>query len=181
MNRKKRLSRGALSALVVAGVVLAAAGVLAPAEAGPGPGKGKGREKITLCHKGKVTIRVGAPALKAHLRHGDRLGACSAALPVQPGPGQATLVVFKYVINDDGGTKTPADFTITIGGVTVVGSSSFPGSSAGVARIVSSGSYSVTESAAPGYALVSTSSGCAGTIAPGQQRTCLLVNDDLRP
>jgi hypothetical protein len=33
-------------------------------------------EKVTLCHKGRVTISVGAPAEPAHLRHGDRLGPC---------------------------------------------------------------------------------------------------------
>jgi hypothetical protein len=33
-------------------------------------------EKVTLCHKGRVTISVGAPAEPAHLRHGDRLGVC---------------------------------------------------------------------------------------------------------
>src|SRR5918993_3342905 len=32
--------------------------------------------KITLCHKNRVTISVGAPAKPAHLRHGDTLGAC---------------------------------------------------------------------------------------------------------
>ena len=32
--------------------------------------------KVTLCHKSRVTISVGAPAEPAHLRHGDRLGAC---------------------------------------------------------------------------------------------------------
>jgi hypothetical protein len=32
--------------------------------------------KVTLCHKNRVTISVGAPAKPAHLRHGDRLGAC---------------------------------------------------------------------------------------------------------
>ena len=38
--------------------------------AGGNPGK------VTLCHKGRVTISVGAPAEPAHLRHGDSLGAC---------------------------------------------------------------------------------------------------------
>jgi hypothetical protein len=33
--------------------------------------------KVTLCHKGKVTIRVGAPAVKAHTAHGDEVGACA--------------------------------------------------------------------------------------------------------
>jgi len=32
--------------------------------------------KVTLCHKDRVTISVGAPAEPAHLRHGDSLGAC---------------------------------------------------------------------------------------------------------
>ena len=32
--------------------------------------------KVTLCHKDKVTISVGAPAEPAHLRHGDSRGAC---------------------------------------------------------------------------------------------------------
>ena len=38
--------------------------------AGGNPGK------VTLCHKDRVTISVGAPAEPAHLRHGDSLGAC---------------------------------------------------------------------------------------------------------
>ena len=32
--------------------------------------------KVTLCHKGKNTITVGAAAVPAHLRHGDTLGPC---------------------------------------------------------------------------------------------------------
>lgn len=54
---------------------------------GIGPPKGSGGEverggalgqhKVTLCHKGKNTITVGAPAVDAHLAHHDeRLGAC---------------------------------------------------------------------------------------------------------
>jgi hypothetical protein len=78
------------SALIVV-LVLAVAAL-----AGASPGKGKpgkpgkpakqataaaaqyqyGKKKVTLCHKGKKTITVGAPAVKAHLRHGDKLGAC---------------------------------------------------------------------------------------------------------
>jgi hypothetical protein len=33
-------------------------------------------DKITHCHKDKVTISVGAPARPAHPRYGDSLGAC---------------------------------------------------------------------------------------------------------
>jgi hypothetical protein len=31
---------------------------------------------VTLCHKGKKILTVGAPALAAHQRHGDMQGAC---------------------------------------------------------------------------------------------------------
>lgn len=40
-------------------------------------GSGAGKQKVTLCHKGKNTITVGAPAEEAHLRHGDTLGECA--------------------------------------------------------------------------------------------------------
>lgn len=32
--------------------------------------------KATICHKGKHSISIGTPALKAHLKHEDRIGAC---------------------------------------------------------------------------------------------------------
>ena len=38
--------------------------------------RGGGQQKVTLCHKGTKTLTVGAPALGAHLRHGDTPGAC---------------------------------------------------------------------------------------------------------
>jgi hypothetical protein len=37
--------------------------------------------KVTLCHKGKKTISIGASAVPAHLRHGDTLGACPSSPP----------------------------------------------------------------------------------------------------
>ena len=39
-------------------------------------GLGGSQQKVTLCHKGKKTLTVGAPALAAHQRHGDTKGAC---------------------------------------------------------------------------------------------------------
>lgn len=38
-------------------------------------GKQYGHNKVTLCHKGH-TISVALPAVKAHLRHGDKPDAC---------------------------------------------------------------------------------------------------------
>jgi hypothetical protein len=45
------------------------------AKNGGGGGSG-GQRKVPLCHKGKKTLTVGAPAWAAHERHGDNLGAC---------------------------------------------------------------------------------------------------------
>jgi hypothetical protein len=39
-------------------------------------GHASGQHKVTLCHKGKNTITVGAPAVDAHLAHEDYLGVC---------------------------------------------------------------------------------------------------------
>jgi hypothetical protein len=39
-------------------------------------GRGGSQRKVTLCHKGKNTLTVGASAQAAHLRHGDSPGAC---------------------------------------------------------------------------------------------------------
>ncbi|MDX1643020.1 MAG: hypothetical protein R3244_01540 [Thermoanaerobaculia bacterium] len=35
-----------------------------------------GGEKVLVCHKGKKTLEIAPAALDAHLRHGDRRGAC---------------------------------------------------------------------------------------------------------
>ena len=46
-------------------------------EAAKSRGGGSGvQDKVTLCHKDKNTLTVGAPAQEAHLGHGDILGAC---------------------------------------------------------------------------------------------------------
>lgn len=41
------------------------------------PPRGEGQEKVTLCHKGRKTLTVAAPAADAHRRHGDTLGPCN--------------------------------------------------------------------------------------------------------
>jgi len=51
-------------------------------------GRGGGQQKVTLCHKGKKTLTVGAPALAAHERHGDNLGACQ---PGGAGPASSRV------------------------------------------------------------------------------------------
>lgn len=175
MLRRTRVVR-LLTGACLAALLVMSLGATAGAKP-PEPGKGKGQVKVTLCHKGKVTIRVGFPAVKAHLRHGDRIGRCGAHAPA---PGTAKLTVIKHVFDNNGGTKTAGDFTITINGVTAIGGNTFAGSEAGVTKTITSfGAFSVTESSVPGYALTSASVDCAGTIAPGQEKVCLLTNDDI--
>jgi hypothetical protein len=90
MRHGFRNLRSALVAVLAAALVLSMAALAGPGKSKPGKpakkgnaaaaqygpaGHQYGKQKVTLCHKGK-TITVGAPAAKAHLRHGDTLGAC---------------------------------------------------------------------------------------------------------
>ncbi|PIZ85825.1 hypothetical protein COX94_02015 [Candidatus Nomurabacteria bacterium CG_4_10_14_0_2_um_filter_33_9] len=100
----------------------------------------------------------------------------TCAVP-DPDPDPATLHVIKTVINNNGGTAIASDFTIDVSG-TNVSPSSFSGSAAGVDVTLDAGSYAVTETSLPGY-LQSGSSGCSGTIAAGETKTCTMTNDDI--
>jgi large repetitive protein len=111
-------------------------------------------------------------------KHGDKLGPCPAgAAPAPPAAGTATLTVIKHVVNNNGGTKTAGDFTLTTSGVTASGGNSFAGSETGVTKTITFGSYNLTESAV-GYAQTG-ASGCSGTITTGEQKTCTITNDDV--
>ena len=81
MNRSQRIRIVFASVLALA-LMLSVAALAAPGKGKPGKGaeasasgKQYGKSKVQLCHKGK-SITVGAPAAKAHLRHGDTLGVC---------------------------------------------------------------------------------------------------------
>jgi len=87
------------------------------------------------------------------------------------------LIVVKHVVNDNGRTAVASDFTITIGGVVASGGNSFPGSESGTDKLVTTGSYSVSETGPAGY-LATYSSGCSGTISSGQTKVCTVTNDD---
>src|SRR5437773_202866 len=90
---------------------------------------------------------------------------------------QPRLVVMKHVINNDGGTKAAADFTITVTGGSPA-PATFAGSEAGTVVTLNAGAYSVDEATVIGYAK-SLSSGCAGTIAVSETKTCTITNDDI--
>ncbi len=88
----------------------------------------------------------------------------------------ARLTVIKHVINDNGGTRVASDFTIDVTGNNP-SPASFPGSESGTAVTLNAGSYTVTESAAPGYD-TTYSADCTGTIALGQTKTCTVTTND---
>jgi uncharacterized repeat protein (TIGR01451 family) len=90
---------------------------------------------------------------------------------------ETTLTVIKQVVNDNGGTKVPGDFTMAVTG-TGVSPSSFAGSATGTKVVLQPGAYSVDEGAHAGY-FESLSADCSGTIAVGESRTCTITNDDV--
>ncbi len=96
-------------------------------------------------------------------------------------PKDATLIVIKHVINDNNGTAVSGDFTMTINGITATGGNAFAGEeNPGTTRIVTPGSYFVTEAGPAGYT-ESNSSDCTGTILAGETKTCTITNDDIPP
>ncbi len=91
----------------------------------------------------------------------------------------AHLIVTKVVVNDNGGTLTAASFSGTVSGVTTAAGNTWAGASTNL-TLTKVGNYSVAENAHPGYG-ATFSTGCTGTIALGETRTCTVTNDDLPP
>ena len=87
------------------------------------------------------------------------------------------LTVIKHVINDNGGTKTAGQFSISVTGSSPSPASFAGAESPGTAVAINAGAYSVTETVDPQYE-ASYSAGCSGTIAPGESKTCTITNDD---
>jgi hypothetical protein len=93
----------------------------------------------------------------------------------------AHLIVIKHVVNVNGGKAKASNFSMKINGIVVQGTNPFPGAeSPGTTRTVSAGSYNVTETGPSGYIAVP-SAGCSGTIAPGETKTCTILNHDIAP
>ncbi len=123
---------------------------------------------------------------------GTITGACTAGGSVTIAAGDAKtctitnddiqpqLTVIKHVINDNAGTSVASDFTLTVTGSSP-SPASFPGAeSPGTSVSLNAGAYSVGETGPSGYTQ-SLSSGCSGTIAVGQTKTCTMTNDDNGP
>ena len=95
------------------------------------------------------------------------------ANPPQPNPPRLTVI--KHVVNNDGGTRVAANFMLTVSGS--AGNRTVSGSESGTELTLSPGSYAVTETPVAGYT-ATMSSGCAGTLADGDVKVCVVTNDD---
>src|SRR5206468_4283510 len=88
----------------------------------------------------------------------------------------AHLTINKVVVNNNGATLTPANFTGTVSGVTTAPGNTWTGASTNL-TLTKVGSYSVAENSHPGYD-ATFSTGCTGTIALGESKICTVTNDD---
>ena len=85
--------------------------------------------------------------------------------------------MIKHVINDNGGTATAANFSVTVTGSSP-SPATFPGAeSPGTNVGLGVGAYSVEEGAHAGYTETK-SADCTGSIAIGETKTCTITNDD---
>lgn len=107
---------------------------------------------------------------------------CSVIITTPP-PPPATLKIIKTVLNNNGGVKTAADFSMHVkSGTTDVTGSPAAGSSSGTTYTLPAGTYTVSEDAVSGYTQTGISGDCSSsgsvTLASGDSKTCTVTNDD---
>jgi uncharacterized repeat protein (TIGR01451 family) len=109
------------------------------------------------------------------LSHFGDAASCTITNTLKAAP---KLTVIKHVINDNGGTKHAADFTLTVSGTTP-SPASFQGNEAGTEVTLKPGPYAVNEAAASGYSTTK-SEGCSGSLIHyGDTATCTVTNNDI--
>lgn len=89
---------------------------------------------------------------------------------------QPKLTVIKHVVTDNGGSAHAADFTMLVDAINPT-SSSFAGDENGTVIGLDAGLYSVNENNYFGYTKA-IGDNCVGTIAIGEEKTCIITNDD---
>ena len=89
---------------------------------------------------------------------------------------QATLIVVKQVINDDGREKQASDFNIHVTGNNP-DPADFAGSEQGTVVVLDAGEYDVSEDQVSDYTM-SLGDGCSGILNPGDEVQCTITNDD---
>ena len=89
------MALGALVTFAVFGGTGLAGSSAKPVKAQYGPGQYNNPNKVTICHKSKVTIRVSVNALPAHEAHGDDVGTCAASAAAAAKAKQAKVQAAK--------------------------------------------------------------------------------------
>jgi hypothetical protein len=88
-----------------------------------------------------------------------------------------TLLVIVDVVNDDGGTLAPGDFTLSVTGGNPLPASFAGQASPGQAVTLNPGSYGI--GIPPRGYVITFSAGCSGSIAAGETKTCTVTANDL--
>jgi hypothetical protein len=107
----------------------------------------------------------------------------SATCTITNDDEQATLIVRKLVVNDNGGTAVATDFSFKVdGGPSTAFQQDGANPLAGKNSIpLAPGTYTISESPVAGYA-VSYSSDCVDvSVDLGETKTCTVTNDDIAP
>jgi hypothetical protein len=91
MEKSRRTLRASATSASLAGFALVLTAACQGADAPDIEGQSQAAQtRVTLCHRGH-TITVAQPAVRAHLAHGDSLGACgvvdAGAADAGPAPG----------------------------------------------------------------------------------------------
>src|SRR5882724_6515540 len=109
------------------------------------------------------------------LEHFGDTATCTITNTLKAAP---KLTVIKHVVNDNGGTQSAGNFTLTVTGSSP-SPASFAGSEAGTTVTLQPGPYAVNEAAVSGYSTTK-SAGCAGSLGHfGDTATCTVTNDDI--
>jgi hypothetical protein len=108
--------------------------------------------------------------------------------PATSTPATSTLTVIVLVVNANGGTSTPANFTVNASGngisstiaTSSATSTTFLGSASGTVFTLGAGPFSVTV-ANPGNYTTTLGAGCNGSIVAGINAVCTITNTDPVP
>ena len=147
------------------------------------PGAGTPGTTVTL-DAGAYSVSANGPAGYGGTHSADCAGTISTGesktctITSDDPPG--TVMVVTEVVNDNGGSAVPGDFTVSVTGGDP-SPASFAGQGVpGTTVLLDAGSYSFSVTGPAGYTST-LSPDCAGTIGNDERRTCTITHDDRPP
>jgi hypothetical protein len=150
---------------------------------GPGPQVGPSAVKANVAYALSESVVAGYTNGGFVCVGGNQVGqsvtldeGASAVCTITNDDQTAHLKLVKVVVNDNGGTKTATDWTLSASGPTPISGAG------GVESDVNAGTYTLSENPAPntaGYASTGYDCGASVTLALGESKTCTIINDDI--